>query len=89
MSTSTKRRARQRTAQAAVAVVTTTDDKSCQVCHLPLDKKTMKNHGTEKLPYWMCLVTQQCDKRAGIIRDEAIAEDEAADEDAEPAEATT
>ena len=63
------------------------DDKSCQVCHIPLDEKTMHNHGTKKMPYWMCLVTRECDKRAGIIRDTAIAEDETAAE--EPAEVAT
>ena len=63
------------------------DDKSCQVCHIPLDEKTMHNHGTKKMPYWMCLVTRECDLRVREARDEAIAEDEAAAE--EPAEVTS
>ena len=65
------------------------DDKSCQVCHIPLDEKTMHNHGTKKMPYWMCLVTRECDLRVREARDRELQaeagepETEAAEESAE------
>ena len=62
------------------------DDKSCQVCHIPLDEKTMHNHGTKKMPYWMCLVTRECDLRVREARDREL---QAEAEAEEPVEATT
>ena len=73
MSASATRKARR--AQAAAAV---TETKTCEVCHIPGDDKTLENWG-EYSPYYMCIETptRECDKRAGIVRDEAQAEDEA------------
>ena len=68
MSTSTKRRARQRTGPAAV----TKPDKTCEVCHVPGDEKTLRNWGTKTLPYYMCPTTADCDERAwGVHQDDA------------------
>jgi len=58
MSTSTRRRARQKPAATPVS-----EDKSCEVCHIPGDDKTLKNWG-EYSPYWMCKETPECDARA-------------------------
>ena len=82
-STSTKRRAARQKITPAPA-----PEKSCEVCHTPGDDTTLKNFG-DWVPYYLCIQTpdRECDKRAGIIRDEAIAEDEAAAE--ETVEATT
>ena len=85
MSASATRKARR--AQAAAAV---TETKTCEVCHITGDEKTLENWG-EYSPYWMCKKTRECDKRAGIVRDEAQAEDEAQAVEAaaeEPAAAT-
>jgi hypothetical protein len=92
MSTSTRNRRKTRTAPATTetAPVAVVDNESCQVCHIPLDEKTMKNHGTEKLPYWMCKKTPECDGRVREARDRELrAEAEAAAAAAEePAEAS-
>jgi hypothetical protein len=79
-STSTRNRRKTRTAPApaeapgtvAIAVAVVVDDESCQVCHIPLDEKTMKNHGTKKLPYWMCRDTGECDGRVREARDREL-----------------
>ena len=90
---STSATARRKARQKTTPQPETTPQLSCEVCHIPGTEETLENWG-EYSPYWMCVVTEtrECDKRAGIIRDVAITEDEAQGVEAaaeEPAEATT
>jgi hypothetical protein len=61
MGTNTRRRARHKTAPAAAPAAASL---SCEVCHTQGDEKTLRNWGTESLPYWMCTTTAECDERA-------------------------